>query len=97
MKLKELVAEYGFNLFILCEKGDGRNHRENGIRKIYDNVAAQRYGEVELHHIEARCTAGGHPYSYESNWIKVTKVTETQYEGGFIATKSESYEIRVRF
>lgn len=113
MKLKELVEKYGLDRFILCEKGKGRNHRRDGIRKAYDCIAAHIYGDIELRPVEKKITVSGYFYRWDSDWIKVTKVTEMYYEEGVIRaptdafaphyregvvkTSSESYEIRVRF
>lgn len=69
--LAELVEEYGANAFVLADAGNGCGYGEDGQLAMYDEAAADEYGETEMLELsEPHMSDDGQECTYASEWIE---------------------------
>ena len=68
--LAELVEEYGANVFVLADAGNGCGYGEAGRMVDFDEACADEYGDTEMTKLDAPHTSDdGSECLYASDWI----------------------------
>ena len=70
--LNELMQEYGANVFIYSDKGNGCGFGDDGQAMPYTTDMEQKYGVIEFHELsEPHTSDDGIGCKYASDWITV--------------------------